>query len=314
MTRALLLSARRSPDAARSPSPGGAHGGRGLRAGRRAGRGGQPARNGRGRLMAAGRSELALDAYLRAAARDGFTVDTLAGARQRDLQLGHLGQAEALLRGGGRGRPLLRAGLEQPRGPPDGAGATTARPPRTFRRAYAEDSGGGDADPRQYFRLALARVQDPPLYRCQRGRRGPARRVRGREPPPCRARGRTALEAQRGRQCGNRYGWPSWPPRRSPAAARGTATPRSSGPSTTSPSVEDAGLTEMMMSVAEPRGGRRLLLPRRRDRPRAHRRPPRPRRVADPRRAAPPTAPPNGPASSPAPRRPTTTASPTPGR
>ena len=44
--------------------------------------------------MAAGQYELALDAYLRAAARDGFTIDTLSALGTANLRLGRLGQAE----------------------------------------------------------------------------------------------------------------------------------------------------------------------------------------------------------------------------
>ena len=51
------------------------------------------------RLMAAGEYELARDAYIRAAARQGLTVDVLSAIGSADLSLGRLGQAERNLRG-----------------------------------------------------------------------------------------------------------------------------------------------------------------------------------------------------------------------
>ncbi len=50
------------------------------------------------RLMAAGEPELALKAYLRAAAEDGMSVDVLSALGSANLALGRLGQAEQLLR------------------------------------------------------------------------------------------------------------------------------------------------------------------------------------------------------------------------
>ena len=50
------------------------------------------------RLMAAGEYELALRAYLRAAAQQGVNVDTLSALGSANLRLGRLGQAEQLLR------------------------------------------------------------------------------------------------------------------------------------------------------------------------------------------------------------------------
>ncbi len=50
------------------------------------------------RLMAAGEYELALRAYLRAAAQQGVNVDTLSALGSANLKLGRLGQAEQLLR------------------------------------------------------------------------------------------------------------------------------------------------------------------------------------------------------------------------
>ena len=50
------------------------------------------------RLMEAGEYELALKAYLRAAAEDGMSVDVLSALGSANLALGRQGQAEALLR------------------------------------------------------------------------------------------------------------------------------------------------------------------------------------------------------------------------
>lgn len=50
------------------------------------------------RLMEAGEHELALKAYLRAAAEEGITVDVLSALGSANLALGRLGQAEQMLR------------------------------------------------------------------------------------------------------------------------------------------------------------------------------------------------------------------------
>lgn len=50
------------------------------------------------RLMAAGEYDLALRAYLRAAAEQGMSADVLASIGTADLHLGRLGQAEQILR------------------------------------------------------------------------------------------------------------------------------------------------------------------------------------------------------------------------
>jgi tetratricopeptide (TPR) repeat protein len=51
------------------------------------------------RLMRAGEPELALDAYIRAAARDGLTPGVSLSLASANIALGRLGQAEDLLRG-----------------------------------------------------------------------------------------------------------------------------------------------------------------------------------------------------------------------
>ncbi len=50
------------------------------------------------RLMEAGEHDLALRAYLRAAAEDGMSVDVLSAIGSANLALGRLGQAEQILR------------------------------------------------------------------------------------------------------------------------------------------------------------------------------------------------------------------------
>src|SRR5690606_3386373 len=50
------------------------------------------------RLMEAGEPELALKAYLRAAAEEGVNSDTLSAIGSANLALGRLGQAEQILR------------------------------------------------------------------------------------------------------------------------------------------------------------------------------------------------------------------------
>ncbi|TNC70933.1 tetratricopeptide repeat protein [Rubellimicrobium roseum] len=111
------------------------------------------------RLMAAGQHQLALDAYMRAAAEDGLTPDTLAGMGSANLRLGRLGQAERLLR---------EAVEEDPRFVPawNNLGVLLMEQEKygeaseVFRRAYAADSGNSDTI-RNNLRLALARMQDP---------------------------------------------------------------------------------------------------------------------------------------------------------
>lgn len=113
------------------------------------------------RLMAAGQHELALDAYLRAAARDGLTVDVLAALGTANLRLGRLGQAEAFLRRAVEEDPTYVEGWNN-------LGVLLmerqeyGEASEVFRRAYAADSGNSDTI-RDNLRLALARLDDP-LY------------------------------------------------------------------------------------------------------------------------------------------------------
>ena len=125
-----------------------------------AGEGADPLEAGH-RMMTAGQHELALDAYLRAAARDGLTVDTLSAMGSANLRLGRLGQAEDLLRQAVEADPAFAPAwnnlgvllMEQGR---------VGEASETFRRAYAADSGNSDTI-RDNLRLALARLADP-LY------------------------------------------------------------------------------------------------------------------------------------------------------
>ncbi|OUS22303.1 hypothetical protein A9Q95_04705 [Rhodobacterales bacterium 59_46_T64] len=109
------------------------------------------------RLMEAGEYELALDAFTRAAAREGLTVDTLSALGTANLGLGRMGQSESLLR---RAIKTDEAGPEvwnnlgvvlMERGKlPEAA--------KMFERAYALDNGQSDSI-RDNLRLALAKSE-----------------------------------------------------------------------------------------------------------------------------------------------------------
>ena len=113
------------------------------------------------RLMAAGEYELALEAYTRAAADQGLTVDTLSALGSANLRLGRLGQAEGLLR---------RATEEAPDFAPawNNLGVLLmekgefAEAAEIFRRAFATDNGNSD-EIRENLRLALAK-RDAVIY------------------------------------------------------------------------------------------------------------------------------------------------------
>ncbi|GAB4384207.1 tetratricopeptide repeat protein [Albidovulum sp.] len=110
------------------------------------------------RLMAAGEYELALKAYLRAAADHGATVDTLSAIGSANLKLGRLGQAERMLRRAiemdetfvpawnNLGVVLMEQGK-------------IGEASRVFRTAYALDSGQSDSI-RDNLRLALAKFEN----------------------------------------------------------------------------------------------------------------------------------------------------------
>ncbi|MBP1807134.1 tetratricopeptide repeat protein [Rubellimicrobium aerolatum] len=122
------------------------------------GKGADPLATGH-RLMASGQPDLALQAFLRAAARDGLTPDTLAGLGSANLRLGRLGQAEGLLRRAVEEDPGFAAAWNN-------LGVLLmerehhGEASEAFRRAYAADSGGSDTI-RDNLRLALARMEDP---------------------------------------------------------------------------------------------------------------------------------------------------------
>lgn len=111
------------------------------------------------RLMRAGEHQLALEAYMRAAAQEGLTADTLAAMGSANLRLGRLNQAETLLR-----RAVAEDAMFVPAWNNLGALLMEQRrygeASEAFRRAYAADSGNSDTI-RDNLRLALARMEDP---------------------------------------------------------------------------------------------------------------------------------------------------------
>lgn len=108
------------------------------------------------RLMEANEPELALKAYLRAAAEEGITVDTLSAIGSANLALGRMGQAEQALR---------RALEIDPRFVPalNNLGVVLMERGKTgearvvFQQAYALDSGQSDSI-RDNLKLAIART------------------------------------------------------------------------------------------------------------------------------------------------------------
>ena len=110
------------------------------------------------RLMAAGLFELALDAYVRAAAEQGLTVDVLSAMGSANLRLGRLGQAENQLRAAIRldetfvpaWNNLGVVLFEQGR---------FAEAERVFRTAFALDSGASVAI-RDNLRAAISKSGD----------------------------------------------------------------------------------------------------------------------------------------------------------
>jgi Flp pilus assembly protein TadD len=109
------------------------------------------------RLMDAGEYDLALKAYLRAAAEDGADADVLTAIGAANLKLGRLGQAEQILRRAVEADPdsvpaLNNLGvvlIEQGK-------AGEAR--RVFEQAYALDSGETESI-RENLRLAIAKSE-----------------------------------------------------------------------------------------------------------------------------------------------------------
>ncbi|QMU59994.1 MAG: tetratricopeptide repeat protein [Boseongicola sp.] len=127
------------------------------------------------RLMASGEYELALKAYLRAAAQQGVNVDVLSAIGSANLQLGRLNQAEQILR---------RATEVDETFPPawNNLGVVLmekgryGEASRVFRLAFALDSGQS-AEIRDNLRKALAKLENPaysaPQSEFRLVRRGP---------------------------------------------------------------------------------------------------------------------------------------------
>jgi tetratricopeptide (TPR) repeat protein len=111
------------------------------------------------RLMAAGENELALKAYLRAAAEQGINADVLSAIGSCNLALGRLGQAEQILR---------RALEIDPEFVPavNNLGVVLMERGKTgearvvFQQAFALDSGETDSI-RENLQLAIAATEQP---------------------------------------------------------------------------------------------------------------------------------------------------------
>ena len=110
------------------------------------------------RLMEAGEYELAMKSYLRAAARNGMTVDVLSAIGSANLKLGRLGQAEQILRRATEADPSFVPALNNlgvvlmERGKSGEARVV-------FQQAFALDSGQTDSI-RENLRLAIARTEN----------------------------------------------------------------------------------------------------------------------------------------------------------
>lgn len=109
------------------------------------------------RLMAANEPELALKAYLRAAAETGISADVLSAIGSANLRLGRLGQAEQMLRRALEQDPAFVPALNNlgvvlmERGK-----AGEAR--NVFQQAFALDSGQSDSI-RKNLQLAIAATE-----------------------------------------------------------------------------------------------------------------------------------------------------------
>jgi Flp pilus assembly protein TadD len=109
------------------------------------------------RLMASGEYDLALRAYMRAAAEEGINVDTLSAIGSANLALGRLGQAEEILRRAVAMDPGFVPALNNlgvvlmERG-------KTGEARATFQQAFALDSGQSDAI-RENLRRAIAETE-----------------------------------------------------------------------------------------------------------------------------------------------------------
>lgn len=109
------------------------------------------------RLMASGEYELALKAYLRAAAEQGIDAEVLAAIGSANLALGRLNQAEQLLRRSVEMDPTNVPALNN-------LGVVLMNEDKPgearvyFQRAYAMDSGATDSI-RENLRLAIAQSE-----------------------------------------------------------------------------------------------------------------------------------------------------------
>jgi len=110
------------------------------------------------RLMDAGEYELALEAYSRAAGKEGFTAEVLSNIGSANIKLGRLGQAER----------NLRAAIAKDEWRPEiwnNLGIVlletnqTSEAVQIFKKAYALDNGESDAI-RDNLRLALAKFEN----------------------------------------------------------------------------------------------------------------------------------------------------------
>lgn len=106
------------------------------------------------RLMEAGEHELALRAYLRAAAEHGVNADVLSAIGSANLRLGRLGQAEQMLRRALELDPTFVPALNN-LGVVLMEKGETGEARRVFQEAFARDSGATDAI-RENLRRAIA--------------------------------------------------------------------------------------------------------------------------------------------------------------
>lgn len=110
------------------------------------------------RLMEAGEYELALKAYLRAAAQQGMNSDVLSAIGSANLQLGRLGQAEQILRRAVEADPTFVPALNN-------LGVVLMEEGKygearvVFQQAFQLDSGQTDSI-RQNLRAAIAQTEN----------------------------------------------------------------------------------------------------------------------------------------------------------
>ncbi|MEC7760790.1 MAG: tetratricopeptide repeat protein [Pseudomonadota bacterium] len=110
------------------------------------------------RLMEAGEYELALKAYLRAAAEDGISVDTLSAMGSANLYLGRLGQAERLLRQAVEDDPTFAPAWNN-LGVVLMETGNVGEAVRVFKIAFGADSGKSDSI-RENLNLALSKQEN----------------------------------------------------------------------------------------------------------------------------------------------------------